>query len=83
MLVTANTLLNYLSSYEAKRNEVRTGLALCPQVHQKHILLNLDRDAERCDGQCVLLMGLKRFDGTTSKLADDAVGDDRKSSKTK
>jgi len=28
------------------------------QVHQKHILLNLDRDAERCDGQCVLLMGL-------------------------
>jgi hypothetical protein len=28
------------------------------------------------------MMGLNRFDGTTSKLADDAVGDDRKSSKT-
>ena len=27
-------------------------------------------------------MGLNRFDGTTSKLADGAVGDDRKSSKT-
>ena len=30
-------------------------------VHHKHILLNLDRDAERCDGQCVLLMGQSWF----------------------
>jgi len=30
----------------------------------------------------MLLMGLNRFDGTTSTRLDDAVGDDRKSSKT-
>jgi hypothetical protein len=55
-----------LRLYEGKRNEVRTGLASCPQVHQKYIELGVF--CKKTFG--VFLMGLNRFDGTTSNRPD-------------